>query len=96
VDKLQTLAELMRKGIIAAFLWIFLVPLDCAHTQETGKEIPKPEIALAGVSTGTPAVEIPETSFDFGEMKDGNDYVHAFAIWNTGNGVLEIKKVLPG
>ena len=86
----------MRNGIIAAFLWIFLVPLDCAHTQETGKEIPKAEIALAAVSTGTPAVEIPETSFDFGEVLDGNDYMHAFTIWNLGTGVLEIEEVLPG
>jgi hypothetical protein len=86
----------MRTSIIAVFLWIFLVPLDCAHTRETGKEIPKPEIALAAVSTGPPAVEVPETFFDFGEVVDGNDYVHAFVIRNTGTGVLEIKKVLPG
>jgi len=86
----------MRYRIIAAFLWIFLVPLGCAHTQETGNETPKPEIALASVSTGTPVVEIPETFFDFGNVTDGNEYVHAFAIWNRGTGSLEIKKVLPG
>ena len=86
----------MRNGIIAAFLWIFLVPLGCAHTKETGKETPKPEIALAAVSTGPPVVEIPETFFDFGNVTDGNDYVHAFVIRNTGTGSLEIKKVLPG
>jgi hypothetical protein len=86
----------MRTRIFAAFLWIFLVPLSCAHTQGTGNETPKPEIALPAVSTGTPVVEIPETFFDFGDVTDGNDYVHAFTIRNTGTGSLEIKKVLPG
>jgi hypothetical protein len=47
-------------------------------------------------ANGMPAVEVSETAFDFGVVKEGNDYIHAFKIKNTGTGVLEIKKILPG
>jgi hypothetical protein len=78
------------------FVLLLIVPIGCAHTTETADSKPKPEVAASVATNGTPAVEIPETIFDFGEVKDGNDYVHAFIIRNTGTGVLEIKKVLPG
>ncbi len=43
-----------------------------------------------------PSAEVPEKSFDFGEMYEGKEYAHPFVIKNTGNAPLEIKKVLPG
>jgi hypothetical protein len=82
--------------VIAAFFWIFLVPLSLAHAQAAVNDTSGTEVSLATVSTRTPVVEIPETVFDFGEIRDGDDCVHAFTIWNLGTGVLEIKKVLPG
>jgi hypothetical protein len=47
-------------------------------------------------TVAAPAVEVPETAFDFGKVGPGNDYVHAFKVRNTGPGVLEIRKIIPG
>ncbi len=44
----------------------------------------------------SPAVEIPETSFDFGQVSGERELVHTFNVKNVGTSVLSIKKVLPG
>ena len=69
----------------------------CAHSPEIAKEAAKQGTAVAAAATtGTPAVEVPESYFDFGIVNEGTDYVHTFVIRNKGTGVLEIKKVVPG
>jgi hypothetical protein len=73
-----------------------VVPPVYANTPEAAQETAGQEIALAGPETGTPRIEIPETFFDFGELNDGDDYVHSFTVRNLGTGVLEIEDVLPG
>ena len=74
-----------------------MVAFGCAHTPETAKEAAKQGTAVAAaVTTGTPAVEVPEAYFDFGQVNEGTDYLHEFVIRNKGTGVLEIKKVVPG
>ncbi len=61
-----------------------------------------PAVPVASVATtepappGTPRIELAETSFDFGEMVEGNSYMHDFKVKNTGSAPLEIKKVVPG
>jgi len=74
-----------------------MVASGCANTPGNAKEAAKPDTALASaVTTGTPALEVPEWYFDFGEVKEGTDYLHTFVIRNKGTGVLEIKKVQAG
>jgi len=80
-------------------VWLFLVPLGCAHSPDSTGSMPKQQenaTAQPSGTTGTPAVQLSETIFDFGLVSEGNDYVHAFKIRNTGTGVLEIRKILPG
>ncbi len=77
-------------------LLLFLLLLGIAQTSEAAIETSKQEVPVAAVNVGAPRVELSETLFDFGEMNEGEDYVHAFMISNVGTGVLEIKKVLPG
>jgi hypothetical protein len=86
----------LRNALIVTFVCLFLIPLGCASKSDKVTEAPQPAISSAAVGTGTPIVEVPDTIFDFGDVTDGNDYVHAFVIKNAGAGVLEIKKVLPG
>ncbi len=43
-----------------------------------------------------PSLQMSETSFDFGEVYEGKEYVHEFKVKNVGTATLEIKKVLPG
>ena len=73
-----------------------LIPPACANTHEAAQETAMQKIALAGPETGTSRIEIPETFFDSGELKDGWDYVHVLTVRNLGTGVLEIEDVLPG
>ncbi len=98
--------NLLTFGLVVLF---FFVPLDCAHTSDSPGSMPKHQETAAaqtnGTGTqeittaqanGTPTVEFSETIFDFGVVKEGNDYIHAFKIRNTGTGVLVIKKIIPG
>jgi hypothetical protein len=90
------ISALPVKKISTVFLALLFISLACTRTSEAAQDTAMEHIALAGSDTNTPLIEVPETLFDFGEIKDGDDYVHAFTIWNLGTGVLEIKKVLPG
>ncbi len=80
-------------------VWLFLVPLGCAHSPDSAGSMTKQQenaAAQPSGTTGTPAVQLSETAFDFGVVGEGSVYVHAFKIRNTGTGVLEIKKIVPG
>jgi hypothetical protein len=69
----------------------------CAYSAENAKEAAKPDTAHASaVAAGSPVLEVPEWYFNFGEVKEGTDYLHAFVIRNKGTGVLEIKRIEPG
>ena len=46
-------------------------------------------------SSKAPAVEVPETSYDFGRLSSENESVHEFSVRNVGEAVLNIKKVIP-
>ena len=50
----------------------------------------------APASDLSPVVEIPEATYDFGAYGSKRELVHKFTIKNTGQSVLNIKKVLPG
>jgi hypothetical protein len=98
--------NLLTIGLIVS---LFLIPLGCAHTPDRTGAVPEqPQTTAAPVSAtpapaadtaqtnGTPVLELSETTFDFGLVSDGNDYIHAFKMRNTGTGVLIIRKILPG
>ncbi|MGO9375398.1 MAG: hypothetical protein ACLQBD_25365 [Syntrophobacteraceae bacterium] len=50
-----------------------LIPPVCANTHASAQETARQEIAPEGPAAGTPRLEIPETFFDCGELKDGCD-----------------------
>ncbi len=86
----------MNKLIVCSIL-LLLVALGCAHTSETAKEAAKQDISVAAAgATGVPALEVPESYYNFGEVNEETDYMHEFVIRNKGTGVLEIRKVVPG
>ncbi|MGO9018712.1 MAG: hypothetical protein ACLQVJ_10230 [Syntrophobacteraceae bacterium] len=87
----------MKNKLIFNLILLLMVASGCAFTPAIAKEAEKPDTAVASaVTTGTPSLEVPEWYFNFGEVKEGTDYLHAFVIRNKGTGVLEIKKVQPG
>jgi hypothetical protein len=86
------------------FAWFstFLISLwlvGCSYIPGLGTKVaqqPAPQPPpQASPTQGTPAAVVAETEFDFGVVEEGNDYMHDFKIANKGDGVLEIKKVLP-
>lgn len=85
--------NLLSFELVALF---FLVLLSCVHTPESQAGTAKPQETATTQTTEPPQVELSETVFDFGIVRVGNDYVHAFKIRNTGTGVLVIRKILPG
>ncbi len=87
----------MKNKLILNLILLLVVAWGCAHTPTIAKAAEKPDTAVAStVTTVTPALEVPEWYFDFGKVKEGTDYQHAFVIRNKGTGVLQIKKVQPG
>jgi hypothetical protein len=49
-------------------------------------------LVTARVHTG-PKIEIKEKQYDFGQVVQGQQVVHAFEVRNIGDEVLEIEKV---
>jgi len=43
-----------------------------------------------------PIAELSETTYDFGELGGGEEFVHRFSVRNAGKSILNIKKVVPG
>jgi len=85
--------------------------VSCAHKEDSSRKVsqqPTPAAPAAAPaaktaapaavpSTGSaPAIQLAETNHNFGNMSEDRQYEHEFKVKNTGGGVLEIKKVLPG
>ena len=59
-----------------------------------GNSLPSSIVSQA-TSQNAPAIQVPETSYDFGEVTTNHALAHVFEIKNNGTAVLEIEKVLP-
>lgn len=53
------------------------------------------EAELAEIRGTGPALEVPETEFDFGKVSEDKLLIHDFKVKNVGQSVLKIKKVAP-
>ncbi len=67
----------------------------CAWAADPPAVAPVEQASLS-TQESAPAAQVVESSFDFGEVHEGKDYVHDFRIKNVGTAELSIKKVLPG
>ena len=88
----------MNRFIMMLFLIaVACIGMGCAHKGEPPKAASQQQAGSAVASSGVPSMEVPETSYDFGAVKDTEgEVVHSFKIKNVGTGVLRINKVLPG
>jgi hypothetical protein len=50
----------------------------------------------AQLAQGTPAIQISETEWDFGSISADANLTHEFKFKNTGDGILVLKKLVPG
>jgi hypothetical protein len=86
-----------RLTVSLIVLVMVMLASGCAHSPEGAKDASKSHAALASaVTTGAPALEVPEWYFNFGNVVEGTDYRHAFVVRNKGAGTLEIKEVRHG
>jgi hypothetical protein len=86
--------------MIKIFKWSFVVLIllfwiNFACAAEQAGKAPE-QTAAPETARGAPAISIPETSHDFGEIGEGTPVSHDFLVKNTGNATLEIQKVQPG
>jgi len=58
--------------------------------------VPQTTSLVVAPEKGTPIVQVSETSFDFGIMREDKEFVHKFRIKNVGASELIIKKISPG
>lgn len=53
------------------------------------------ELSSVSSSRNFPVLELGESSYDFGEVPEGDVVSHDFIVKNTGKGELKINKVSP-
>ncbi len=68
-------------GVVCSLIFILLFAMADTRAEE-GKD--------------GPVMVIPESIFDFKEVKEGTLLEHSFRVYNKGNGVLTIKRIKPG
>jgi hypothetical protein len=78
--------------ILFCFLW---TSIACAGNLPAVKAT-APRLSLAANVQDTPSIQVPESTFDFGEVMEGGEIVHDFVVKNTGKAVLQIEQVRPG
>lgn len=84
--------------ILCRFVLIFLAlcwPVNGLAAQpEPESSLHSGNLLLAGAKEG-PRLQLGETTFDFGEVKEGSTVSHDFIVENIGNADLKIEQVGP-
>lgn len=74
--------------MLTCIAWLGASP---ASGQTAGAESKKPEVKVLQEFA---AIELPETSFDFGEILEGTEVKHDFLVKNTGTSPLQVRNVV--
>jgi hypothetical protein len=65
----------------------------CIELAKRTDEAAKLGVPLAAMATLGPKAQVPETTFDFGEIFEDRELTHTFTIKNIGDALLEIKDI---
>jgi hypothetical protein len=68
-------------------------PASAAEARQAGSQQPPPAQTSPQQA---PSIQIPETAHDFGEVLEGAEVTHVFAVKNVGKTPLQITQVRPG
>jgi hypothetical protein len=83
--------------VVVVVLVLLSGGLCYGSAQQTAPGKPSPEAAQnASTTNPPPALQMGETSFDFGDVDEGETIRHDFKVKNTGAGELQITRVSPG
>jgi len=83
------------KVVLRYLIFLSITLAFAGFVQAANQESTPASVGTPGAVSG-PSTEVPETSFNFGEILEGGEYVHDFMVRNAGTAPLEIKKVMPG
>jgi hypothetical protein len=81
---------------LCLFMLLGCIWVTAAHAADSAGKTPKAKPPASEVSPGAPVIQIPEATFDFGEVPEGGEVVHDYKIKNTGKAELQIERVQPG
>jgi hypothetical protein len=88
--------EIQRWLLIGTFCTTgFLMSGPALAAKDKGAA-PGPSSTQEEATEARASIQLPETSFDFGEAVEGSEVMHDFAVKNTGNATLQIQQVRPG
>jgi hypothetical protein len=80
-----------------ALIFVFCLWASQAHAAKSNSTAVAPiKPPAPPVSQDRPTIEVPEMTYDFGEIMEGEEVVHEFKAKNTGKSVLNIDQVRPG
>jgi hypothetical protein len=91
--KLSWPRTLLTVAICLVVSLVWLCPASAAESRGAGVQKPPP--ATAG-SEQAPSIQILEKAYDFGEVLEGAEVTHVYAVKNTGKAPLQITQVRPG
>jgi hypothetical protein len=81
---------------VCLFMLLGCICLATAHAADPAAKPSKAKPTASEAPQGTPVIQIPEATFDFGEVPEGGQVVHDYRIKNTGKAELLIERVQPG
>jgi hypothetical protein len=85
------------RGWIAVLALVLMLPVaSLAQTPPPMQQPNSAKPAAPAPGEKRPVIEIPATSFDFGDLYHQDQYTHAFTVKNTGKADLLIEDVKPG
>jgi hypothetical protein len=82
------------KSCLLVLLWCFC--LSWAQAADTAGKPAQTKPATQAASPDAPVLQVPEPTYDFGEVFEGVEVSHDFKIKNTGKTELLIEQVRPG
>lgn len=88
---------MMKRKMRLLFVFLALPGMLLAHPA-LAQQAPADKAAKAQETktTGGAVIQIPEATFDFGEVVEGESVTHQFVVKNTGTDELQIAQVRPG
>ncbi len=78
---------------IARLIFVLCFALAIANCPQASAQGPSGNSPGLQAPSG-PLAEVPERLYDFGDLADGEQYVHSFVVKNVGTAPLEITKVI--
>ena len=80
----------------ALFIAAWCICLSWAHAANPAGNPAQPKPAAPAASPNAPVIQVPEATYDFGEVFEGGEVSHDYMVKNTGKTELQIEQVRPG